>query len=64
MLTDTMSHSIVWTDAQAEVITRQRDYAQAWVETNHEKLTLGEWDELSEDLSGIYTGAGLESHIR
>jgi len=59
MLTDTMSHSIVWTDAQAEVVTRQRDYAQAWVEANDEKLTLGEWDELSEDLSGIYTGAGV-----
>ena len=59
MLTDTMSHSIVWTDAQAEVITRQREYAQAWVEANDEKLTLGEWDEVSEDLSGIYTGAGV-----
>ena len=56
VLTETMAYPKDWTDAQQEVVKRQREMAAAWVQSEDDKLVVGSWDQLAEDLDHIYTG--------
>ena len=65
-LTETMVHPSKWTDAQRHVVSTQRhvvstqrEYAEAWIASQTDKMVLGEWDQLSEDLGHIYTGSSV-----